>query len=82
MLKLAISGKGGVGKTTLSSLLARIFAAKGYKVIAIDANPDANFGTALGIPFEEIQKITPIAEMEALIEERTGAKPGTSAPFF
>ncbi|MDY6910854.1 MAG: carbon monoxide dehydrogenase accessory protein CooC [Chloroflexota bacterium] len=82
MLKLAISGKGGVGKTTLSSLLARIYAAKGHKVLAIDANPDANFGAALGIPWEEIEKITPIAEMDALIEERTGAKPGTSAPFF
>jgi len=82
MLKLAISGKGGVGKTTLSSLLSRIYAARGHKVIAIDANSDANFGTALGIPFAEIQKVTPIAEMDQLIEERTGAKPGTSAPFF
>lgn len=82
MLKLAISGKGGVGKTTLSSLLARIYAARGHKVLAIDANPDANFGTALGISFEEIQKITPIAEMSALIEERTGAKPGAAAPMF
>jgi len=82
MLKLAISGKGGVGKTTLSSLLARAYAARGHHVLAIDANPDANFGTALGIPYEEIQKITPIAEMSTLIEERTGAKPGTAAPFF
>lgn len=82
MLKLAISGKGGVGKTTLSSLLARIYAARGHTVIAIDANPDANFGAALGIPADEIEKITPIAEMDQLIEERTGAKPGTSAPFF
>ena len=82
MLKLAISGKGGVGKTTLSSLLARIYASKGHNVLAIDANPDANFGAALGIPWEDIEKITPIAEMNALIEERTGAKPGTSAPFF
>lgn len=82
MLKLAISGKGGVGKTTLSSLLARIYASRGHKVLAIDANPDANFGTALGISGEEMEKITPIAEMSELIEERTGAKPGTSAPFF
>ena len=82
MLKLAISGKGGVGKTTLSSLLARVYASRGHNVLAIDANPDANLGAALGIPFEEIQKITPIAEMNDLIEERTGAKPGTAAPFF
>ena len=82
MLKLAISGKGGVGKTTLSSLLSRIYASRGHNVIAIDANPDANLGLALGIPPEDIQEITPIAEMDQLIEERTGAKPGTSAPFF
>lgn len=81
-MKLSISGKGGVGKTTLSSLLARIYASRGYQVLAIDANPDANFGTALGIPFEEVQGITPIVEMDDLIEERTGARPGTSAPFF
>ncbi len=82
MLKLALSGKGGVGKTTLSSLLARIYAAKGFNVLAIDANPDANFGMALGIPLEDIEKITPIAQMNDLIEERTGAKPGTSGGVF
>ena len=49
MLKLAITGKGGVGKTTLASLLARLYAAEGSTVLAIDANPDANLGTALGI---------------------------------
>ncbi|MDD5093519.1 MAG: carbon monoxide dehydrogenase accessory protein CooC [Dehalococcoidia bacterium] len=81
-MKLAISGKGGVGKTTLASLLARIYASRGQKVIAIDANPDANLAAALGIPPDEVQKITPIAEMDSLIEERTGAKRGTSAPFF
>ena len=82
MLKLAVSGKGGVGKTTISSLLARIYASKGHTVLAIDSNPDTNFGAALGIPFEEIQKITPIAQMNDLIEERTGAKPGAEAPYF
>ena len=81
-MKLAITGKGGVGKTTLSSLLARFYASEGYAVLAVDANPDANLATALGIPAEEAKKIVPIAEMEDLIEERTGAKPGSSAPFF
>jgi len=81
-MKLAITGKGGVGKTTLASLLARLYAAEGKKVLAIDANPDANLALALGLPPEQAQQITPIAEMEDLIEERTGAKPGTSAPFF
>ncbi|MFO8101633.1 MAG: AAA family ATPase [Dehalococcoidia bacterium] len=82
MLKLAFSGKGGVGKTTLSSLMARIYVSKGHKVLAIDANVDANFGTALGFSDEEIEKITPISQMSELIEERTGAKPGTQAPYF
>ncbi len=82
MLKLALSGKGGVGKTTLASLLARIYASRGHRVLAIDANPDANFGAALGFSWDEMQSITPIAEMSDLIEERTGAKPGSQAPFF
>ena len=81
-MKIALSGKGGVGKTTLASLIARIYASRGQKVLAIDANVDANFGTALGISWEEMEKITPISEMDSLIEERTGAKPGTQAPFF
>lgn len=82
MLKLAITGKGGVGKTTLSSLLARLYAAEGNTVLAIDANPDANLGTALGIPVEELSRITPIAQMKELVQERTGGKPGTIGGFF
>jgi len=54
MLKLAITGKGGVGKTTLASVLARLYAAEGKPVLAIDADPDANLGAALGIPAEEL----------------------------
>ena len=81
-MKLAITGKGGVGKTTLASLLARLYAAEGNTVLAIDANPDANLASAIGLPQEQAQRITPIAEMSDLIEERTGAKPGTQAPFF
>jgi CO dehydrogenase maturation factor len=79
-MKLAISGKGGVGKTTLAALLARAFKDKGYKVLCVDADPDANLAGALG--FEDADKITPIAEMKQLIEERTGAKPGTVGGFF
>ena len=79
-MKIAISGKGGVGKTLLASLLSKLFAQSGYSVIAIDADPDANLAAALGFPAPE--KVIPISEMKDLIEERTGAKPGTSAPFF
>ncbi len=81
-MKLAITGKGGVGKTTLASLLARLYAAEGNTVLAIDANPDANLASALGLPQEQARRITPIAEMKDLIEERTGAKPGAQVPFF
>jgi len=79
-MKLAISGKGGVGKTTLTALLAKAFTKRGYRVLAIDADPDANLAAALGYPNPEM--IRPIAEMAELIEERTGAKPGTVGSVF
>ena len=79
-MKIAISGKGGVGKTLLTSMLSKIFAESGYSVIAIDADPDANLAATLG--FLRAGEITPISEMKELIEERTGARPGQAAPFF
>lgn len=79
-MKLAVSGKGGVGKTTFSALLARNLSEQGKRVLAIDADPDANFAAALGIP--NADKITPIADMKDLIFERTEAKPGTVGGFF
>ncbi len=79
-MKIAVSGKGGVGKTLLSSLLAKAFAESGFSVIAIDADPDANLASTLGFP--DAEKLVPISEMSGLIEERTGTKPGQSAPFF
>jgi CO dehydrogenase maturation factor len=81
-MKLAVTGKGGVGKTTLSSLLARLYADEGYTVVAIDADPDANLATALGFPQDLADSITPIADMKELVEERTGMKPGTIGGFF
>jgi CO dehydrogenase maturation factor len=81
-MKIAITGKGGVGKTTISALLCYIYASEGKKVIAVDADPDANLASALGIPAEDIEKLRPIAELTDLIEERTGAKPGTSGGIF
>ena len=82
MPKIAITGKGGVGKTTLAALLAYIYAEAGQPVIAIDADPAASLAYALGMPDTLAAQVVPIAEMEALIYERTGAKPGTTGGFF
>jgi CO dehydrogenase maturation factor len=81
-MKIAITGKGGVGKTTLSSILAHLYAEEGKKVIAVDADPDANLASALGVSREEAEKIRPIADMAELIEERTGAKAGSMGSMF
>ena len=82
MSKIAVTGKGGVGKTTLTSLLAYTYAQEGRRVIVIDADPSPNLAWALGFPPELVSQITPIAEMDELIEERTGAKPGGVGGWF
>jgi CO dehydrogenase maturation factor len=81
-MKLAISGKGGVGKTTLAALLAQVYADAGRDVLAVDADPAPCLAEALGFPPEVRAFLRPIAEMADLIEERTGAKPGTVGGFF
>jgi len=78
-IKIAISGKGGVGKTTLSSFLIRTFA-KDYTVLAVDSDSNSNLAYALGIP--EPDKITPIIEMKDLIEERMDTKLETVGTYF
>jgi len=80
-VKLAISGKGGVGKTTLSANLARLWAAEGRRVIAIDADPDANLAAALGADVAAAEACVPLSELDDLIEERTGARPGAGGMF-
>ena len=72
-MKVAITGKGGVGKTTLSSTLARLYADEGRTVLAADVDPDANLGLALGLTQEQVDEIVPISKMRTLVEERTGA---------
>ncbi len=81
-MKIAISGKGGVGKTTLAGVMARILADRGRKVLAIDADPDSNLASAIGFPKEASAKLSPIASMTSLIEERTGARKGTFGSLF
>jgi len=81
-MKIAISGKGGVGKTTLAGVMVRILADQGKKVLAIDADPDSNLASAIGLPREILTKLTPIASMTSMIEERTGAKKGTFGSMF
>ena len=80
--KIAISGKGGVGKTALTALLSHIYVKRGRSVIAIDADPAGGLASALGLPREQAENLRPISEMEDLIYERTGAKPGASGGFF
>jgi CO dehydrogenase maturation factor len=79
-MKIAISGKGGVGKTTLAALLIDYFRAQGKKVLAVDADPDANLALALGVPDPE--NITPLSQMKEMIAERTDSKPGSMGSFF
>jgi CO dehydrogenase maturation factor len=82
MSKIAVTGKGGVGKTSFASLLAYVLVEKGHKVYAIDADPNATLAQALGFPPELVAQITPIIEMADLIEERTGARPGEYGRMF
>jgi CO dehydrogenase maturation factor len=79
-MKIAVSGKGGVGKTTFSALLIRTLNDMGKHVLAIDADPDANLAAAVGVP--NADTITPISEMKELIYERTEAQPGSIGGYF
>jgi CO dehydrogenase maturation factor len=81
-MKLAITGKGGVGKTTLTALLAQVYADQGRDVLAVDADPSPCLAGALGFPDELRGTLLPIAEMDDLIYERTGAKKGQVGGFF
>ncbi len=74
-MKIAVTGKGGVGKTTFAATLARLYADEGKSVLAADVDPDANLGLALGFPEDVLDSIIPISKMRKLVEERTGAGP-------
>jgi len=73
-MKIAVSGKGGVGKTTISAGLVEFLADKGYQVYAVDADPDVSLGTVLGLPEEELAAQQPIVDMREIIANKTGGK--------
>ncbi len=79
-VKIAISGKGGVGKTTVCAVWSQLFAEDGLDVLAIDADSDPNLASALGVALEDAPE--PLIAMTELIEERTGAKPGSIGQYF
>lgn len=75
---MAVAGKGGVGKTFIASTLARLLARDSYNVLVVDADPNINTASSLGIPSEVANKIIPLSENEDLIQEKTGVAPGRS----
>lgn len=81
-MKIAVTGKGGVGKTTFTAILARLYANEGRSVLAVDADPDANLGLALGFSEEDLKEIVPISQLKKLVAERTGSSDENFGKFF
>jgi len=78
--KIAVCGKGGVGKTLIAGTLARLLARRGFRVLAIDVDSNPNLHSVLGVKLDTPLK--PIVDNELLVEERTGARPGDLGVFF
>jgi CO dehydrogenase maturation factor len=81
-MKIAVTGKGGTGKSTVAAVLSHLFAGDGYRVLAVDADPDANLAEAVGLPAGRASAIVPISEQRELIKERTGANPKEFGQLF
>lgn len=74
-MKIAIAGKGGVGKTFVAATLSRLLAQDGYRVLAVDADPNLNLAYSLGVDYEVANNITPLSDNKELIKEKTGVSP-------
>jgi CO dehydrogenase maturation factor len=74
--RIVVAGKGGVGKSTLSALLARLLARQGAQVVAVDADEQSNLGVSLGLDPAVASTLVPVAADAAYVEEKTGAAPG------
>lgn len=81
-MKIAVAGKGGVGKTFIAGTLAHLFARDGYNVLAIDNDPSMNLSYSLGIQEQVRDKLVPISEMKDLVQERTGVRPGEQGGVY
>jgi CO dehydrogenase maturation factor len=79
-VKIAIGGKGGVGKTTVCAVWAQLFAEEGFDVLAIDADPNTNLALAFGISSERSPE--PLIKMKQLIAERTGTGKEAVGAYF
>jgi len=66
-LKIAVSGKGGAGKSTVSAQLVRCFTLQQKPVFAVDADPDANLGLVLGLDPEQLDSLRPLIELQDVI---------------
>lgn len=77
-IRIVITGKGGVGKTTITALLAHLFAQQGFRVLAIDGDPQQNLAVTLGVPPPIAERIVPVSKSAEYLREKTGAGPGLS----
>ena len=75
VMKIAVAGKGGVGKTFVSATLSRILARDGYSVLAVDADPNLNLAYSLGVGYDVADNIVPLSENNDLVKEKTGVAP-------